>query len=1054
MLMSPRQVALFASKRVCLLATLFCAVAFSSASGAQSLPRLMPTATDGPMPQAESAQSFEGTVSCVDVANPARSKTWETRVVFDRPVGRDMAAGAAPVAIQVGGMAGAWVGGRKRSQLAYWLGAAPAVSGGSAGSAGASPRQLQFTIVADAPWGSYAETGAWVIGVDTNRKATLQGRSRVSTMVDPSVETAGRVAAVAPREPSLPLAVPQNPQAKPWSATCTWNLWVAAAPAGMIPYEYYDGLFIPPRLGVPVPVAGSLSKAGGCGSTWTNVANGLFVTAAFVAIPAGGAVWAAVLTTGAVGSVIASGAPSSACLENELGVMSQQISILQAQVAQIDAYLGLATNALYLAWYENEVEQAGTAAYLWNQNIKGISPTGVGSTGLFGNFMVPNGVGLWNYQLQPSASAPADPLQLALNDTAFGNAYSQAVTKADDFRRYLIELSGTEVVFPTGSSCTPDCTAHVVQAPGTALINLYGDLFDALSSAISLSVPALQAFDTLANQNIVPLYDQYNAFLVKFWTQGVYALQQALAMEWMVNQMNFFRATSTTNPKPLPQIPSWGGIPGTHYVYGNQSLEVEANNYNATQKRLAKVYAARLSQLYLNTLNYIVSDVPVAPQAYPTAPVSFSFNGVAYPGKPVDYAGQMGKNLVANIEEGIPTQGRTPLSLVPPVADGAWKSAAVLYQFVGLKDVATCMRTRQQFVASNPTGTAPEWLATPGACPAIFTLADGSPLSYTCDPNDTTQCRGSIYDGNTLQPYTSFQASGATGGPVALSTQLTNNLKFCDAASPALYWDTRGTKLNCGKWYTPQYKGKVFPRANWPEAMNNPNYYARWDYSGGPFDGVANATLPGDCSNNWSFKDQKFPALTTITGSWPTGQPSSCSVIPTVGYYPTGTQQTPVLKDSRFLAGNYETGNTTQGCTIGWIGGGASNRLPDYWTGSSGSNYSPAAVDYAAFAIRLPQSLDNASEGGFVLPMTVYAGCSADTVSSAAKYSRQIVDIGPEIFVQEGGYFKYGDLSRHGFSCRRKSDAQWGCVIADGTDYTIAIKSGRAWILDVQRKVP
>lgn len=1037
MLMTTQTVARCLAKRAFLLAPFLSAAALAQTSGLL-----------GSAPQTESVQSFAGTVSCVDVVNPARSKTWETRVGFNRPIGRDMGAGAPPVAVQLGGLAGEWIGGRKRSQVDGWIAGAVGGTGGNGGLLGTAPNQLHFTISANTEWGSYAEAGAWTIGVDANGKATLQGRSRAATVVDSSAEAPARVATLSPREPSLPLAVPQNPQIKPWSATCTWNLSAAAAPAGVIAYDYYTALLAPPTTASSF----GLKAAGGCGSVFALSSSGFTVLAKVPAF----ASLATVFTVAKVVTSLAGDAAANACLDRELAAMNQQLAIQAAQIQQIDTFLGMATNALYTAWYVQKVDDAGTSAYLWNQNLKGLSPSGVGDTGLFGNFMVPNGVGLWGYDLKPSATAASDPLQLALDDIAFSNANTQAVAGGASFRRYVSELSGTDVIIPNGAECTPDCTAQVAQAPGTALINLYEDLFDQLSAGVASLVPAAQAFGTELNQNIVPLYDQHNALLVKFWTQGVFALEQALSMEWMVNQMNYFRATSTTNPRPLPQIPSWGGVPGTHYQYGGQSPAVEANNYNVAQERLVKLYAARVNQLYLNTLNYAVSDVPVVPQAYPTGPVTYTVNGVAQSGNPVDYAGQVGKNLVANLTGAVPSQGRTPLSLLPPVADGAWKSAAVLYQFEGMKDVASCVNTLQAYTGSNPAGTVPGWLATPTNCPAIFTLADGSPLSYTCDPNDTTQCTGSIYDGNTLRPYTSFQASGATGGPVALSTQLTNNLKFCDAASPALYWDTRGaTRLNCGNWYTPQYKGPVFPRANWPEAMNNPNYYALWDYIGGPFDGVANATLPGDCSNNWSFKDQKFPALTTITGSWPTGQPSSCSVIPTVGYYPTGTRQAPLLQDARLLTGNYETGNTTQGCTIGWIGGGASNRLPDYWTGSFGSNYSPPDVDYAAFGLRLPRALDNASQGGFVLPMAVYAGCSADTVSSAAKYSRQIVDIGPQIFVQEGSsYIKYGDLTRHGYSCRRKSAAQWSCVIADNTEYTITIKSGRAWILDVQRTAP
>ena len=62
---------------------------------------------------------------------------------------------------------------------------------------------------------------------------------------------------------------------------------------------------------------------------------------------------------------------------------------------------------------------------------------------MFGSFTDPDGLGLWTYALQAAAGALTDSAQLALNDTAYNNAYIQAVAKASDFQSALIQCSGT-----------------------------------------------------------------------------------------------------------------------------------------------------------------------------------------------------------------------------------------------------------------------------------------------------------------------------------------------------------------------------------------------------------------------------------------------------------------------------------------------------------------------------------------------------------------------------------------------------------------------------------
>jgi hypothetical protein len=965
--------------------------------------------------KSEGVQSFAGTVSCDSVGGTPQSRSWQTRVILDRPVHRGMGAevsGAA--AVQVGGLAGSVVT-DARSRIAATIPASSLF-------AGVAAPVIDFKITASPASGSYEETGRWTIGVDENGKATLRGDSTAVLV----------------------------PVANGWQASCRWDLAAAKAPSGPIPYARVDAELMPPAAAAPVaqstPTA--LKAFSNCGGgLFSVVTDGLYVGAAITGYYEGYKVATLVLSVGAVGTTAGGQLAGALCPTAPLDSTNTQLAVQAAQIQQIDNYLGLATNVLYNDWYQQKLSDAQSSAYLWNLNLNGIAPQGT-SKGLFGNFMI--GLGLWDLRMQPSTAAPADPMALALNNAAFTNAKQMAVSAGPQFQRNLQQFSGTDFVFSSGGSCTQnDCSTHMVQVPNSALVSLYKDLFVTLQADIDTYAQPGQTpgIPAPTNRNIVPLYDQYNTMLIKFWSQSVYALDEALQMEWLVNQMNYFRYTSTPRPTDLGSIPSWGGIPGTYYTYGGKSLQEETDRYNAAQRNLARAYNARLNQLYLNTLNYLLTDVPVGPQAYPTAPLTWTDSqGVPRSEPGPAYAAEMGVNIP--VPTGL-SQGRTPLSLVPTPSGDAWRSQAVLYQFAGLRDVAACWSSLQAYNQTAGTaGTLQDWWnSNPNACPSIFRLADGSPLSYTCDPNNTSQCKGSVYDGNTLTPYTTMQKStGATGGPLALATTVTGNLKYCDPGNPALYLDKRGPMLNCGQWYVPKYLANGFPRANPPGANADSNYYAVINN----YTIQAGLTMNGDCSNNLSFKNGAYPAITTLTGDWSSGQPASCeAVTPTVPLVNTSSLQSPTKIGMRTITGNYDTGNQTAGCSLGWIGSGLGNPLPNY-----DSLYGNG--DEFQFALRLPRAtIGGNASGGWALPLRVTAGC---TNSSKQPYLlAHPRDVAPGNFSdQNGNYSPVSNFSADGYSCTQASSAftqpYFSCTLTDGTQYrfTLTNGNGNGTILDVR----
>jgi hypothetical protein len=152
----------------------------------------------------------------------------------------------------------------------------------------------------------------------------------------------------------------------------------------------------------------------------------------------------------------------------------------------------------------------------------------------------------------------------------------------------------------------------------------------------------------------------------------------------------------------------------------------------------------------------------------------------------------------------------------------------------------------------------------------------------------------------------------------------------------------------------------------------------------------------------------------------------------------------------RTLTGNYDSGNQPTGCSIGWIGSGIGNPLPDY-----DSNYNGG--DEFQFGLRLPRGADggNAS-GGWVLPLRVTAGCTNSPKKPyllARPRDTYSGYLGPD-----GTYVR--DFSQDGYFCTQSSLAFtqtfFSCTLTDGSQYVFTLRNGNGngTILDVRLSQP
>lgn len=299
---------------------------------------------------------------------------------------------------------------------------------------------------------------------------------------------------------------------------------------------------------------------------------------------------------------------------------------------------------------------------------------------------------------------------------------------------------------------------------------------------------------TPASNNVVPLFDQYNNALIAIYYRSIVALQQAYSIEQLANIYNYNRyvAGQCVHDQVDPalasdfcnslvgqdfegekSISSFESVGGTRYSFDMlsgcngarpQTPEEHAQAFECAQGQLALLFAQRSNLNWQALLGFILTDSPVAPQAYPTGRVDFpespqlaSFRqwnqevegtGIR---PPIDYETLIGRSLPDFM-----LGARTPVDLFKRVAgeqtktfyssdlnsfDYTWTDDSVIYQAYQIGDAATCINTLLAYNrANNPDVTLDEVFTKYEDCPSIFAFHDGAPMN------------SGMFDGITVQP--------------------------------------------------------------------------------------------------------------------------------------------------------------------------------------------------------------------------------------------------------------------------------------------------------------
>ena len=593
-----------------------------------------------------------------------------------------------------------------------------------------------------------------------------------------------------------------------------------------------------------------LGSSGGCGGMLNNAGNGIGIVTGVIGV---GIVVAApeakvvepglkatknLANSAGASTKIAGGNKSGACVQGQINAINDQLRYQEAQIQDlyktIDRDQEIFFNAMTdtagavssderdaynmkLGEFTTYLQDFMEAAALWDGGapwmLTGIYPDGE----------------VYGLDLLKIAASTSSDAVCTVNkpgaDCENVADDSGPIVKIGDVTYFsqedLEEVAGLTIL----GDCNYDCWQHVGPNDGKTG-NLFLDLYTSYSEELFAEVGVCTSTDPnvrkgceyAPDNNVVPLFDQYNTAIAAQYLKSANVLQKSYSMKQLTNLYNYnqYVASLCSDPELIPgefgasqscldiqqeyngkprlqirQIEQDLEVNGTFYkhngnICGTSNLagspEQNAEALKCAQQQLTMFYAQAFSVLYTNFLNFIITDGPVGSQAYPATKVVFpagmanieelndalrNFNlrldgdtdELPVLGARFDYEYEIGRSL--------PEGSRTPIDLLTKVAGfqtnlewSSWITNSVLYQSYHISDAAACLQTLLDFNASGqPDTTVASIYPNYEDCPSIFALHDGTSIG------------NGFYDGITVQPY-SFKVSpgGAAACPSACNS--------------------------------------------------------------------------------------------------------------------------------------------------------------------------------------------------------------------------------------------------------------------------------------------
>lgn len=603
----------------------------------------------------------------------------------------------------------------------------------------------------------------------------------------------------------------------------------------------------------------------------------------------------------------------NACVEQQISQINLQLAAQESQIQNIQNILQLDQNAFYQQNYQTAVEIAGLNEQNYNNALTSLIGTSGLNLGIFGNFMITLQLWLAGGQINPAVAQSNNFINsISTNSNILTTAQDAISGHQTQFQNYVINISGANY-----SSCSNNCYLTVRPIAQASLPLTLASLYQALVASIQENQDI--------GQNFVPALDQYNNTISSIFQQSAYALNDAFQMEYLVNQINYYNAVNyissnnSSTPTSLTQLSSFTNVPATHYNYSNETCVGQINiNYNKAQQQLALFYAALENQLYINVANYIVSDLPIQGQAWPTVKQQFTSKAgkVEFDYNTISYGQVFGKKIA------------TPISVIPNEmkitnTNGVlWANNSILYQYSGIQNIAACANTiDSQSSAQNQIAN----ILNNQNCPSLFLNTSGQPEN-----------QGQFNWNSQLQPY--YIANGQTQGQLSPTINLINNCSGNAVASSNnsivppynLYWYTPGPN---SPLYSIQSGTAYLMCGNWPQITNSFTGNGRAYYINASF----NASLWGPLYQNGDAVTFSTPNNSSLilmsnpNGAWTNNAGYISSLLPSssfssgqdnnFGYYTVQYTATDGFIGSLVIGAGYIfIGNGTEATAIGDCG--------------------------------------------------------------------------------------------------------------------------------------
>lgn len=479
---------------------------------------------------------------------------------------------------------------------------------------------------------------------------------------------------------------------------------------------------------------------------------------------------------------------------HDFNIVQGEINNIESQITDINGEIQILLSDI--------ITNARNIAGINNQTLSQADLYIVGSTSIDGmtqNFLKYSGLAN-----QSGESTGASLLQMPIS--GYTDISTMVISDSTSYQIALMNATATQV----NNSCTSNCFQYVSQAQNSALLLTYQSIYESYIVEIQ---------QTLSNnQNIVPLIQNYNNSIVYLYQQSMLTLQSAYSIEFMINQANYFAAIRGIGAQY--QIPSISNYGGTYYTYSDRiestTLINQTNLYNAAQQQLSLVYSAKFNQLYINTIQYIMTDPAVAFQLESSQIAYYDVNGVL---KSIYESNEYLENAGINV--------KTPISFTP---GNSWKTKVgntmgILYQFDGIRNPAICNSTLTNYIKNESAESQP---FNSTSCPVLFNSSNGSTES-------------GFYNGINLVPYVANYSTQK----VILTESVNNIIPACNIGTSVgqvtgdfYFWMPSATSspnkqnsayLMCNYW-NQQFNGTY--NAQVANAMNGAGYLGEFNANG------------------------------------------------------------------------------------------------------------------------------------------------------------------------------------------------------------------------------